>query len=256
MRLDAAAGILEIGVGEVARAAYPDAGLPNRRLGLGAWLGQSLHLTYHERAPEEDRAFAAELPLGESCAHRELRMPLRGRPYGVRREADGWPVEELKSLGARREAWLPVWRLQAALYARMLERLRGEPVRAELVWIGDGVPVREPVALTTEAVERLLVRALDACLAELARKEQRRAAWRAAAECVRFPFPAPRPGQAEMLSSAAGALANGEQLLLEAATGSGKTAALLTPALRHALETGRPLYVLTASTLQQHLAIE
>jgi DNA excision repair protein ERCC-2 len=183
--------------------------------------------------------------------HRDWTITLRGRADGVRADGAGWRVEELKSGESS-----PLWPLQAALYARMLERVRGGPVRAELVWLGAAPPAREPVELGAEAVERALRAALDAVLDALERRSEARAAGRAAAEAIRFPFPALRPGQAEIVAHVERALAERELLLLEAATGSGKTAAVLTPAVRFALATGRRLLVLTASTLQQHLAVD
>jgi len=197
------------------------------------------------------------VPLSESLQHRDWSISLRGRADGVRPAGDGgWLVEELKSSSARREPWLPAWRLQAGLYARMLEGTRGAPARAELVWLGGDAAVRERVDLSRADLERALASALDGCLGELERRRALRAAWRSAAQGVRFPHPSLRPGQAQILASVEGALARGEQLLIEASTGSGKTAAVLMPALRFAMASGRRLTVLTASTLQQHLAIE
>lgn len=191
------------------------------------------------------------MPLHETLVHRGWTVTLHGRADGVRAEEAGWRVEELKSGESN-----PLWPLQAALYARMLERARGGPVRAELVRLGGAAPTREPVELGPDAVERALRTALDAVLGALERRSAALAAGRAAAEAVRFPFSALRPGQGEIVARVERALAERELLLLEAATGSGKTAAVLTPAVRFALATGRRLVVLTASTLQQHLAVE
>lgn len=222
----------------------------------GAWLGQALHVAYQRHAAEQDPAFEAEVALQESFRHCDVRVSLRGRADGIRPEADGFLVEELKALSARREAWLPAFRLQAGLYARMLARTRSAAVRAELVWLGGESPIREPLDASPDEIERALTSALDQCLAELEHKLTLRASWRAAAGAVCFPHPSLRPGQQEIVASVESALEQGEQLLIEAATGSGKTAAILTPALRHAMASGRRLWVLTASTLQQHLAIE
>jgi Rad3-related DNA helicase len=241
-------------VTELALRAGP--GFANRGGLRGAWLGQALHVAYQRHAAEQDPAFEAEVALQESFLHCDVRVSLHGRADGIRPEADGFLVEELKSLSARREAWLPAFRLQAGLYARMLARTRSAAVRAELVWLGGDAPIREPLDASPEEVERALTSALDHCLAELERKLALRAAWRTAAGAVCFPHPSLRPGQQEIVASVESALEQGEQLLIEAATGSGKTAAILTPALRHAMASGRRLWVLTASTLQQHLAIE
>ena len=183
-------------------------------------------------------------------------MTLRGRADGVRAQDRGWCVEELKSAATPEAAAAASGRLQAALYARMLERARGGPVAAELVFLGGAEPRREPVTLTREATERALHAALDALLAALEREATSRAAASEAAAAIAFPFPALRPGQAEILARVEQALAERELLLLEAATGSGKTAAVLTPALRFALATGRRLVVLTASALPQRGIVE
>ena len=181
-------------------------------------------------------------------------VTLRGRADVVRKDGAGWLVEELKSGAASCEATRRSARLQAALYARMLEATRGGPVRAELVWIGTQPSIRESVP--REAAEPELRAALDATLAAIEAREQARASARLAASGIRFPYPAFRPGQREILAHVERALEQGEALLLEAATGSGKTAAVLTPALRFALATGRRLVVLSASTLQQHAIVE
>ena len=255
-RADPVTRTLEIGVTELLLG-------PHRRPGFGAlggahgaWLGQFLHTEYQRQAAGEDASFEAEVSLRETVAHRAWTITLRGRADGVRADAAGWRVEELKSAPARSEAAGALSRLQAALYARMLGRMRSGPVRAELVFLDGATPVREAVALGAEETERRLLAALDAMLDALERRSAARAAGRAAAETIRFPFPALRPGQAEITASVERALAERELLLLEAATGSGKTAAVLTPAVRFALATDRRLVVLTASTLQQHLAAD
>lgn len=255
-RADPVTRTLEIGVTELLLG-------PDRRPGFGAlgnahgaWLGQVLHAEYQRQAAREDASFEAELSLRETLTHRGWTITLRGRADGVRTEAMGWRVEELKSGAARRDAASGQWQLQAALYARMLGRMRGGPVRAELVFLAGAAPVREPVALDAEETERRLLAALDATLDACERRSAARAAARTAANAIRFPFPALRPGQAEIAASVERALAERELLLLEAATGSGKTAAVLTPAVRFALASDRRLVVLTASTLQQHLAVD
>ena len=51
-----------------------------------------------------------------------------------------------------------------------------------------------------------------------------------------------------MIDAVRQALAAGDNLLAEAPTGSGKTAASLHPALAHGLSTGRQVFFLTAKT--------
>jgi DNA excision repair protein ERCC-2 len=65
-----------------------------------------------------------------------------------------------------------------------------------------------------------------------------------------FPYDAPYDHQREAMSSIAGALEEGRDVLFEGATGTGKTLAALAPALEHARETGRTV-VITTNVHQQ-----
>jgi len=226
------------------------------RLGLAALLGATLHREYQERAVATDPTFEVELGLQERFSHRGTTILLRGRADGVRVTTDGFTVEECKTRPAPGAVIPDAWFLQAALYARMLARARGAPCRAELVLLGGPEPIRHPVTLGATARDEALVRGLDRCLETLEADARQRETWRELAPRVHFPFAVRRPGQTQIEAAVEKALDAGGQLLVEAGTGTGKTAALLTPALRHALASGRRLVVLTASTLQQHLAIE
>ena len=77
----------------------------------------------------------------------------------------------------------------------------------------------------------------------------------AAAASLPFPHATPRPGQKVMMDAVRQAVETGENLIAEAPTGSGKTAASLHPALAHGLAAGRQVFFLTAKTLQQTMAV-
>ena len=57
----------------------------------------------------------------------------------------------------------------------------------------------------------------------------------------------PRPGQQTMAEAVDRAMSGGRHLLVQAGTGTGKSLAYLVPALRHALVSGRPVVVSTAT---------
>ncbi|AXK44617.1 ATP-dependent DNA helicase [Brachybacterium saurashtrense] len=61
----------------------------------------------------------------------------------------------------------------------------------------------------------------------------------------------PRPGQQAMAEAVDTAMSGGRHLLVQAGTGTGKSLAYLVPALRHALVTGRPVVVSTATIALQ-----
>jgi ATP-dependent DNA helicase DinG len=62
---------------------------------------------------------------------------------------------------------------------------------------------------------------------------------------------APRPGQQAMAEAVDTAMSGGRHLLVQAGTGTGKSLAYLVPALRHALVSGRPVVVSTATIALQ-----
>jgi ATP-dependent DNA helicase DinG len=65
-----------------------------------------------------------------------------------------------------------------------------------------------------------------------------------------------RPGQVQMAAAVEAALASGEHLLVQAGTGTGKSLAYLVPALTHALATGKPVIVSTATLALQAQVID
>ena len=62
---------------------------------------------------------------------------------------------------------------------------------------------------------------------------------------------AERPGQVEMAKAVAHAIDDGEHLLVQAGTGTGKSLAYLVPAVAHAFEAGKPAVVATATLALQ-----
>ncbi|MEE1649218.1 ATP-dependent DNA helicase [Brachybacterium sp. J144] len=61
----------------------------------------------------------------------------------------------------------------------------------------------------------------------------------------------PRPGQQAMAEAVDTAMSGGRHLLVQAGTGTGKSLAYLVPALRHALVSGRPVVISTATIALQ-----
>lgn len=225
------------------------------------WLGQAIHSRYQEEALATDPTYRREVALRHTFTHRGWAVTLTGRADGLRRDAGGaLVVEEIKSV--RRGAQLAnatreLYARQARLYAWMLTASEGVEVRAELVLIeigGEGVE-REELPLDLAALELAIRQRLNSILGGFERAERARADRHAAAGELRFPYRTLRPGQEEIVAAVTRTMEQGEQLLLEAPTGIGKTAATLMPVLRHALAHDRRVYVLTAKTLQQTMAM-
>ncbi len=226
------------------------------------WIGSALHGRYQRAAAERDPSFRAEVAVRGELLAESFRVEIHGRADGVRETATGvLRVEELKTCSAASPPsarWRSACRDQAALYAWLLARERGVPVEAELVWLdlaGEEPPLREPVEVGAEAVEATLRRDLAPFLRDAAREQREAPRRRAAAARVRFPHPRRRPGQERLEHAVEQALEAGEHLLAEAPTGLGKTAAVLTPALRFALARDKQVLLLTAKATQRRGAL-
>ncbi len=230
------------------------------RLGLGAEL--------HRRVLEERRAgqpgYRSEVHLQASVPMDGWTALITGRLDGcVRQPSGAWLIEEFKSTflpgqeTRRGGAAFARHQRQLLLYCDLWRRLGNSPVQGRLVYVdlASGEECVVPAAYDPAEAERGLERRLRQLLAigqaEAALRRQKAAA----AASLAFPHAAPRPGQKIMMEAVRQALAAGDNLIAEAPTGSGKTAASLHPALAHGLAAGRQVFFLTAKTLQQTMAV-
>jgi DNA excision repair protein ERCC-2 len=217
------------------------------------------------------RARCLARPGYRSEVHLQARWPVEdwtavitGRLDGCWQDAAGsWLIEEFKSAylpsaDARRgDAAFERHRRQLLIYCHLWRRLGNAPVSGALVYLdlatGEEFPVTVPYdeATTDAELGRRLAELLAIWKAEAIVREQKVAAARA----LPFPHEDARPGQKLMIDAVRQSLDAGDNLLAEAPTGSGKTAASLFPAVAHGLATGRQVVFLTSKTLQQNMAV-
>ena len=263
LRFDADELRLELSVADLLeRNLLRSLGFANRGGYERLWLGQAIHSRYQEQALAEDSTYQREVPLKATFPHRGWEVTVRGRVDGLRKRPDGTlVVEEIKSVrrgGGPAPAVREIYRRQALLYAWMLRRSGEERVEAELVMIeiGSESIEREPLELDFGVIDRAVQQRLNRLLRDFERRRAEVVQRHAVAAELTFPYPELRPGQDEIVAEVETALEQGEQLLVEAPTGLGKTVAALYPAIRYALAEEKRLFVLTAKTLQQEMASE
>mgnify|MGYP001065751232 CR=1 FL=1 len=241
-----------------------------RRIGDGRgdsmerrWIGQAVHRRVLSDALATVPGYAVEKAVRLSFPVDGFTAILEGRLDGRFEDVDGTVVvDEVKSVHFAEELPRLLGSPRLDRFARQLQwyllavsRTEGRPVRGRLVLadIETGETRLVAVTLDTEEVEADLVErvrgALAAFFGELALAEAKASE----ADDLVFPFGRFRPGQREMAAAVARAARQGEQLLVEAPTGIGKTAAALFPMLVEALRQGRKLYVLTSKTTQQEI---
>ncbi|MCB9759654.1 MAG: ATP-dependent DNA helicase [Alphaproteobacteria bacterium] len=220
--------------------------------------GREAHQRWQQWRSEVDEDFQAEQTVKVALVVRGWECLIRGRVDGLSRLGDRVVVEELKSTGLERKRLVvtsvddwPDYTEQVCLYRWLLHASgRVDPIgRLVLVSLIDGarhvLQVDDPLAEIRARVE--------ARLDWILRQRELRNAWMATrrASVVPFAHDAMRPIQVEMVADAAAALDEGQQLLLSAPTGTGKTAAVLHAALTHAYARDRRVFVATAKGTQQ-----
>ncbi len=136
---------------------------------------------------------------------------------------------------------------QAMLYAALLTNDHSEHWTARVTYVHPDTLFERSFDTTCSAVElqQFLGETLatfGGWLADLAAHRRELGMW---TQALRFPFSQPRPYQHALVQRVAQALKHAEGLLLEAPTGSGKTVAVLYPAV-HRLANFRRIWFLTS----------
>ncbi len=221
--------------------------------------GRKVHIDYQNERGEIDSSYRAEVRLKQKFAIEGWTVGLQGRVDGLTEEDGRAVVEEIKStaLDASRLFQtkledFPAYVNQLAIYLWMLSKDGWDrPVgRLVLVSLADGSRHILGLQLDVEAVWKLI----SDRLTDLVEARERRIAWMEARRGQRIPLPHEiwRPGQREISESTEWGLDANHQVLIEAPTGIGKTAAVLHGALKYAMANDKQIFWATSRTTQQH----
>ncbi len=194
-----------------------------------------------------EETYQSEVPMRFVFEWHDFRLVLRGRIDGVVFRGGQWVVEEIKSTYQALEKMHPEQHpfhlAQLRFYHHCeCQRRVGDSVIPLLTYVHPvtfaerSFPMEWSPEETRHFVEGL-------ALSFLAREEEREH-WRrvrnASLKKLEFPFPSLRSGQTELLGAVQAAISTRRDLLVEAATGIGKTTGVLYPAIR--LLAGRSEY--------------
>lgn len=225
--------------------------------------GREAHSAWQGWRGAEDESFVAEHPVKVALVVRGWECTIRGRVDGLGRELDRPLIEELKTtaLDRRRliatgpEDW-PEYTQQVQFYRFLLHAsgLNNPLGRLVLVSLLDSSRHSLELDGPTEGVRAMVEARLDWILRQRELRIAHFAARRAAS--VPFAHAALRPGQAEIVEAARGAVLGGKHLLLTAPTGVGKTATVLHGVLTAAYATDKRVFFATAKGTQQRLVEE
>lgn len=182
-------------------------------------------------------------------------LTVRGRVDGLLKENSSLIVEEIKTtyipLASLSPGQFPVHEAQLKLYTHFIqEKYPDLKVTGKLTYLNLDDLTERSFLLEQSAEEgKVFFRELAEAYLEMESSCHR---WR----CERnlsinrlpFPFAEPRPGQQELMDSVTQALEQERDIFIEAATGSGKTIAVLFPALKRLAVSNRfnQIFFLTA----------
>ena len=265
MRFDESAKTFELSVRELAedegfhRVGF-DRGDGWHRLGVGS----EVHSRVMAARREVHASYRCEVHLQARVPVDDWTAILTGRLDGcVERSEGSWLIEEFKSThfsseGLRLSGYgIDRDRRQLLGYCYLWRRLGHPRVSGALVYVD--IASSEEISLAVAYHEEQFDRDVDARLHRALRiwKSQLAERSRKAEAARRLPFPhsEPRPIQQRVMEAVDRAVRAREIAIVEAPTGSGKTAAALHPALAAGLESGRQVVFLTSKTLQQKMAV-
>lgn len=191
-------------------------------------------------AETRPQGYQTEVPVESAWQEGGWRLRVRGRIDGLLDCGDYLLVEEIKTTWAEEpQNLLPehnqFYMAQLTLYAFFIAEANPDrEIRARLTWWH--LENLEETHIELETKQIAAGRNLFIELArEYLRREEQRCLWlrerNSSLANLEFPFPGHRPGQEELMNTVALGLDQEQDLMVEAATGIGKTVAVLLPAL-------------------------
>ncbi|MGQ4809662.1 3'-5' exonuclease DinG [Candidatus Entotheonellaceae bacterium PAL068K] len=265
-RYDHATRTLWLSVGDLVAAEHFPGGVHlGPILRQRAAMGRQVHAEHQAAQLATQASYRAEVTIHHQLVVDNDTVHIQGRIDGLYEEGETLIVEEIKSLLIPDERLsqitltdYPAYERQLSLYVYLLCQQHSGPVQGVLVLVNladsrSKVLVVEPDLAASEALLRQDIRRIlaryEARAARVARRQSQ-------VDKLHFPFPTLRTHQDTMLEQVRLAVRDQSCVLLSAPTGIGKTIAALYPALEHALRKGLRVFVVTAKTTQQYLAVD
>jgi DNA excision repair protein ERCC-2 len=225
--------------------------------------GQRIHTQYQNAAIQEDISFQREVKISHRILVRNWEVVISGRIDGLRRENEKLVVEEIKSStlpGHKLQTLtiqdIPNYAKQVQLYLYLLQTSKQEGCVGRLVMISLSdnsehvLPVEQDFGIEAFIKEQLQW-IIEQHEMKLKWMESRK---KILEKGLPFAHQKYREGQKTLTNEILSDLRKEKDILVEAATGYGKTAAALYAALVYAYETDRRVYYATARTTQQLMA--
>jgi len=259
---------LTLSVGELARL-VAEAGSTSSgpSFSLRGRIGSEAHRKFQEKR-QKTISYQHEVHLDVCLSNpdqgsNEWQIRIRGRLDGLIEEIDRSVIEEIKTVAMSQKQFaafsiesFPRHVRQLEIYLYLLSKKQEERKCAgRLLYINlpDGKQRAFEIPYNSEEVEPLIHNAVDNLIEREIRRQREAEQKKKLSEAIVFPFPYLRPGQSEISETVKECLEKRRDLLFEAPTGLGKTAAALFTALQFSLKNDKQVLFLTSRTTQQDL---
>lgn len=223
-------------------------------------LGAEIHRSVQRQRHEEMSSYVSESGVEEVIpVTPEIRVMISGRIDGMWQDEDGFVIEEIKStlkMGKLIAQMLDdhehPYILQVKLYSWIIWKQRGTLPKAQILVIAAGsretrvFPVEfdpEEFSQWVQTRSQWIVQLWSECQVHKAERKD-------LAKKLKFPFAKKREGQITLLEDVTETCKNKSQMLAQAPTGIGKTAAVMFPMLKAAMRTGDKLFYVTPKNSQ------
>ena len=253
---------LKLAVTEFAQKNVPTGDIDER--GQLAQVAPELGITIHQKIQKsrtkEHPSYDCEVSLSHSfSAGDELNIDISGRLDGIWQDSDGLILEEIKSsLNVRKtlsqlnsDSHHP-YILQTKLYAWMIHQSRGEIPRAHILLVsaGSGDETIFPIEFDPEEFTSWINERIAFLASTWSMTKSFKASRKLIAGLLKFPYPKKREGQKQLLKDVEATCSSNGQLIAQAPTGLGKTAAVMFPLLKSAIKRGDKLFHVTPKNSQ------
>ena len=224
--------------------------------------GRKAHQAYQHLQTTRHENYRREVTVHFRKEIEDYRFVIHGRIDGVIEENGVITVEELKTVILPLEEFnaltvenYPHYANQLKIYCYLLEATEQCHVQGRLIFVNLLNQAEKRLQIEYEPTE--VADYIESRLRAILRRLQTIEAWhserREMSEILQFPFEEIREYQKEFIAVIEQALNHGQDVLLSAPAGIGKTVGCLFPTLKLALATNRVIFYITSKTTQQHI---
>ncbi|MDQ5967236.1 MAG: excision repair protein [Cyanobacteriota bacterium erpe_2018_sw_39hr_WHONDRS-SW48-000098_B_bin.30] len=225
--------------------------------------GRGIHSKLQKQRQKLYPAYKAEQRLAHKFESDNFVFAVSGRADGF---IDGVrpTIEEIKSTINQNELSAKLkqephhpYRLQLATYAYIVHLDRGVVPVTRLLVVGNTEGAIDEFTVDFDPVhyENWLAKRLAELDKQVTSEIKARERRKTLSGQLTFPFESPRPGQKELIEELSSDIVDKSQVLIQAPTGLGKTAAVIFPLLRDALSRGQKLIYVTPKN-SQHIGAQ